>query len=193
MQRGRDSKQNNKGPSDSIFTIKGREKQQEKAWVQDQTIISSQQIREMRRQTVSDGHMYGTSPDSGAGRCFRPTNHTAGTVVSGELHRRQTRAEGGCYLSSRASGPGRGFPGVLEFILSLTSLLCTVHGLTRSQFPLLFSNVVARLGFFFLSPESIIKLDGQRPLTGVRFQADKACSGRGRFLTPAPNPEKSLT
>lgn len=45
VQRGGDSKPNKKGPSDSIFKIKGRETQQEKAWAPDWTTFSSEQKR----------------------------------------------------------------------------------------------------------------------------------------------------
>lgn len=135
-----DSKQNNKGPSVSIFKIKGREKHQENARAQDWTMFSSEQQRKTR---VKDGEQRLCMWDfSGlwAGWHFGITNHTEGTVAAGELHRRQTRAEESCYRSPPASGPGRGSPGVLEF--SPVSLKPSVQGLTHSQFPLLFSNFV---------------------------------------------------
>lgn len=78
------------------------------------------------------------------------------SLPAGELLWRQTRVEGSCHRSSPASGPGRGSLGVLEFDDSQTFSISLA--------------VFQTLGVFFLSPENVIKLRGQRPLTGEGFQ-----------------------
>lgn len=179
MQRGGNSKQNNKG---SIFKIKGRGTTNSKRTLrtQDWPMFSSEQKRNKLGRNWEDPR--GTSPDSGTGRYFRVTNHTARVVAAGELHRRQTRTQGGRYRSSSAWGAWEGLsrgPGIPSVPLQA---FCARF---NSQFRLLFSNSV--VWKFFSSQENTIKLRSQRLLTGERFQAKTtpsrcfAHSGRGGF------------
>lgn len=179
MQRGGNSKQDNKG---SIFKIKGRGTTNSKRTLrtQDWPMFSSEQKRNKLGRNWEDPR--GTSPDSGTGRYFRVTNHTARVVAAGELHRRQTRTQGGRYRSSSAWGAWEGLsrgPGIPSVPLQA---FCARF---NSQFRLLFSNSV--VWKFFSSQENTIKLRSQRLLTGERFQAKTtpsrcfARSGRGDF------------
>lgn len=166
----------------SLFKIKGREKQQKKTWAQDWSIFSSEQKsnklgrnREKDKRWPSVGLLPTLGQDGTLGS--QTTQQGLSLRVSNSGDKQELREAATCLLRPR--GPGRGSPEVLEF--GDSQAFCA-HFNTFSISLAVFQT----LGFFFLSPKNVIKLRGQRPLTGEGFQrpplaAATACSGRGGF------------